>query len=180
MTAQRFTKLLSAAFGLLAITVLYAAAAEPKEDKKEGQKDGQKGIALELGKLEEAEAKTKLDDPNYGYVGQLGSFVATKNAQATGLLVVHQYPDTSITALGRTKMTYEGAKRLGNVDGWVFKTEWDGKTYPSKIFFSSERVYFGGGVSAYIAADHREGTGWVWKLHPLRRLPMVKDGTTRE
>jgi hypothetical protein len=31
-----------------------------------------------------------------------------------------------MTSLGRTKLTYEGPKRLGNIDGWVFRTEWDG------------------------------------------------------
>jgi hypothetical protein len=172
MMSQRSTQLLSVALGVLAFTALHAAAKEPKA--------GQKGIALELGKLEETEARTKLENPSYGYVGQLGSFVATKDAEAMGLLVVHQHPDLASKALGRTKLTCEGAKRLGNVDGWVFKTEWDGKAYPSKIFFSSERVYFGGGVNAYIAADYRDETGWVWKLHPLRRMPMVKDGATKE
>ena len=83
-------------------------------------------------------------------------------------------------ALGRSKLTCEGAKRLGNVDGWVFKTEWDGKVYPSKIFFSAEKVYFGGGVNAYIAADYREKTGWVWKMLPLRRMELTKGGGVAE
>jgi hypothetical protein len=141
----------------------------------QGAEEGKrKGIVLETGKIEESEAKSKLDEPNYGYVGQLGSFVATKESTALALIVVHSYPDTSTVAMGRSKLTYEGSKRLGNVDGWVFKTEWDGKAYPSKIFLSAERVYFGGGVNAYIAADYRDKTGWVWKLHPLRRMNMVK------
>ena len=172
MMWQKSMKLLLVAFGLLAFTALYAADPEPKE--------GNKGITLELGKVEESEAKAKLDNPNYGYVGELGSFVVTKNARAMGLIVVHQHPDTSSMALGRTKMTFEGAKRIGNIDGWVFKTDWDGKAYPSKIFFSSERVYFGGGINAYIAADYREGTGWAWKMLPLRRMSPVKDDNAKE
>jgi hypothetical protein len=132
-----------------------------------------KPVALDLGKIEETEAKEKLEAPNYGYMGGLGSFVATKE-HGEGMIVVHNYPDTSKLALGTTKLTYEGTKRLGNVDGYVFKTQWDGATYPSKIFLSAEKVYFGGGVSAYIAADHREKTGWVWKLHPLRRMDVLK------
>ena len=26
----------------------------------------------------------------------------------------------------------------------------------------------------YIAADYREGTGWAWKLLPLRRMDLTK------
>ena len=55
---------------------------------------------------------------NYGYEGHLGSFVATKDANALALIVVHHYPDMEKVSLGRTKLTYEGPKRLGNIDGW--------------------------------------------------------------
>jgi hypothetical protein len=63
---------------------------------------------------------------------------------------------------------------VGNVDGWVFKTQWDGTSYPSRIFFSADEVYFGGGRSAYIVADYRDGTGWVWKMLPMRRLEILQ------
>ena len=132
-----------------------------------------KGSVLEQGKVAEAEATSRLGEPNYGYEGLLGSFVATKNADALALIVVHQYPDTEKMSLGRTKLTYEGPKRLGEINGWVFRTEWDGTVYPSKIFFSSEKVYFGGGVNSYIAADYRDKTGWAWKHLPLRRMELV-------
>ncbi|MBV8314367.1 MAG: hypothetical protein JOZ53_05475 [Planctomycetaceae bacterium] len=161
---------LSAKLLVMALCVLALNSPRPgaAEDRGEG-----KGIALELGKVEEAEATPRLGEPNYGYVGDLGSFVATKDANALALIAVHRYPDTETASLGRTKLTYEGPKRLGNVDGWVFRTEWDGIVYPSKIFFSSEKVYFGGGVNSYIAADYRENTGWAWKLRPLRRMGLV-------
>jgi hypothetical protein len=143
----------------------------------EDRKEQGKGISLQLGKIEEMETKSKLSEPQFGYVGQLGSFTVCKEGQAMGAIVVHSYPNTEKSALGCTKLTYEGTKRLGNVDGWVFKTEWDGKGYPSKIFFSAEPVYFGGGINAYIAADYRDESGWAWKLHPLRRMEIVKNGS---
>ena len=160
----------SAKLLLMALCVLALDSPRPGAAEDRGE---DKGIVLELGKVEEAEASSRLGQPNYGYVGPLGSFVATQDASALALIVVHHYPDTEMTSLGRTKLTYEGPKRLGNIDGWVFRTEWDGTVYPSKIFFSSEKVYFGGGVSSYIAADYRDRTGWVWKLHPLRRMGLV-------
>ncbi len=166
---RQFATILVAGLGLLALGTAGPSAAD---DRKEDAK----ATVLQLGKVEEAEAKANPGDPEYGYEGHLGSFVVTKGPDAIGLIVVHDYPDTGKQSLGRTKLTFEGAKRLGNVDGWVFKTEWDGKTYPSKVFFSSEKVYFGGGVNAYIAADHREETGWVWKLQPLRRMGLMKAG----
>jgi len=156
-------------FLVLGLAAFALVGSSPAEEPK-----ASKGITLELGKIEESEPKSSLDAPEYGYVGNLGSFVASKESEALALLVVHQYPDTSKSALGRSKLSYEGPKRLGNVDGWVFKTEWDGKAYPSKVFFSAEKVYFGGGVNAYIAADYREKSGWVWKLHPLRRMELAK------
>lgn len=161
---NRVTKLLLVTLALTALVAVCPAIAQ----------EGGKAIVLKLGKVEEAEAQGKLQDPNYGYIGQLGSFVATKDSHAKGMIVVHSYPDTTKMALGCTKLVYEGAKRLGEVDGYVFKTEWDGKVYPSKIFFSAQKVYFGGGINDYIAADYRDGSGWVWKLHPLRRLKVTK------
>jgi hypothetical protein len=137
--------------------------------------DNGKGVTLKFGKVQESATSAKLPDPHYAYVGQLGSFVVIKNDMAKGMIVVHQYPDTSKSALGCTKLTFEGAKRLGEIEGWVFKTEWDGKVYPSRIFFSAEKVYFGGGVNGYIAADYRDDSGWVWKLQPLRRMGLVKN-----
>jgi hypothetical protein len=165
--SRRFAAILVAALAVLAFsTTRMMADDDPKEDAKT--------TILQLGKIEETEAKAKLDEPNFGYEGHLGCFAATKGSDAIGLIVVHDFPDTSKYSLGRTKLTFDAAKRVGNIDGWVFKTEWDGKTYPSKIFFSSQKVYFGGGVNAYIAADYREGTGWAWKLHPLRRMGLTK------
>ncbi len=131
-----------------------------------------KSIRLDTGKIEEKEASIKMPEPNFGYEGHLGSFVAT-GSKARAMIVVHQYPDTSKVALGNTKLTYEGATQLNNVPGYCFKTEFDGKSYPSKVFLSAEKVYFGGGISAYIAADYREGTGWAWKLQPLRRMDVL-------
>ena len=131
-----------------------------------------KSIHPEMGKISETEAAVKVPEPNYGYEGHLGCFVATKE-NARCAIVVHNYPDTSRIALGNTKLTYEGATQLNNVPGYSFKTEFDGKNYPSKVFLSSERVYFGGGITGYIAADYREGTGWAWKLVPLRRMEVA-------
>ena len=173
MVSQRCAKVLIVVVGVLAFPAFHSATAEEA-------KEGAKTPALMVGKVEESETKNKMEDPNFGYVGQLGSFTATNDAQAVGLLVVHNYPDTKSIALGQTKLTYEGAKRLGNVDGYVFKTQWDGKNYPSKIFFSSEKVYFGGGVNAFIAADYREGTGWAWKFHPLRKMSIVKNTASKD
>jgi hypothetical protein len=161
---------LSAKFLLMALCVL--ALNSPRSGAAQGLGEG-KGSVLEQGKVVEAEATSRLGEPNYGYEGLLGSFVATKDANALALIVVHSYPDTEKMSLGRTKLTYEGPKRLGNIDGWVFRTEWDGTVYPSRIFFSSEKIYFGGGVNSYIAADYRDKTGWAWKLQPLRRMELV-------
>ncbi len=165
---------------LLAVAGIWLAQAAA-QNPREGDKGGKGVPVLDSRKIEEGEAKNKLDEPNYGYVGTLGTFSASaKKAgagtgeEAAAAFVVHQYPDVEKSALGLTKLQYEGPKRLGNVDGWVFKTEWDGKQYPSKVFLSAEKVYFGGGESAYIAADHRTDTGWVWKLMPLRRMEMLK------
>ncbi len=158
----------------LAVAMSFVAVAPVRA--QDGEQNG-KAIALKLGKVEESEANGKLPSPHFGYVGQLGSFVVTKGDMAKGMIVVHHYPDTSKSALGCTKLTLEGAKRLSDVEGWVFRTEWDGKTNPSKIFFSAEKVYFGG-VHGYIAADYRDGSGWMWKLLPLRRMNMTKDTAT--
>jgi len=149
----------------LAATAFLAACPMTAEEPKE-----QQPIRIQIGRVEEADAKAELSAPNFGYVGDLGTFIVTKNGDAQATIVVHQYPKTEVKALGQTKLIYEGTKRLGNVDGWVYKTEWDGKTYPSKIFFSSSKVYFGGGINSYIAADYRDETGWAWKMLPLRRM----------
>jgi hypothetical protein len=167
--SRRFAAILVAVLGVLALS-----NTRPMAD--DGPKEDSKGTVLHFGKVEETDAMVKLDEPNFGYEGHLGSFAVTKGSDGIGLIVVHDYPDTSKFSLGRTKLAFEGAKRLRNIDGWVFKTEWDGKSYPSRIFFSSQKVYFGGGVNAYIAADYREGTGWACKLHPLRRMGLVKGG----
>jgi hypothetical protein len=133
-------------------------------------------------KIEEAEPKARLEEPRFGYVGMLGTFQALgKNSggeEPQAAFVVHQYPNQEKNALGCTKLRYEGPRRLGNVDGWVFKTDWDGKQYPSKVFLSAEKVYFGGGMESYIAADYRTETGWVWKLQPLRRVEILKKGSS--
>jgi hypothetical protein len=142
--------------------------------------DGDTGkvVALMNGKVEETDAKTRLEEPRFGYAGMLGTFQALgKNAsgeEAQAVFVVHQHPNHERNALGCTKLKYEGPRRLGNVDGWVFKTDWDGKQYPSKVFLSAEKVYFGGGMENYIAADYRTDTGWTWKYLPLRRLELLK------
>src|SRR5262249_32791755 len=137
-----------------------------------------KSPLLGAGKVIEAEASAKLMDPKYGYEGHLGCFMATTNGDARCLIVVHHYPETTKFSLGSTKLVYEGTKKLGNVNGYVFKTEWDGQKYPSKVFLSADTVYFGGGISSYIAADYRSGTGWAWKLVPLRRMDVVSDTKT--
>jgi hypothetical protein len=131
-----------------------------------------KSLRPDLGKIEEKTPSVKLPEPNFGYVGHLGSFVATAS-KGHCMIVLHHYPDTSKISLGNTKLTYEGATQLNNVPGYCFKTEFDGKNFPSKVFLSSERIYFGGGINSYIAADYREGTGWAWKLLPLRRTDIV-------
>ena len=128
----------------------------------------------QMGKLEEADVAGQIGEPNYGYVGNLGSFEVMAKGDSNGMIVVHNYPETTKFALGSTKLEYVGAKRIGDVDGWVFKTQWDGKMYPSKIFFSAEEVYFGGGASSYIVADFRDGTGWTWKLQSMRRMDIVQ------
>ncbi len=132
-----------------------------------------KAIRPDTGKIEEKTASIKMPEPSFGYEGHLGTFVASPK-MGRCMIVVHQHPDTSKVALGNTKLTYEGTTQLNNVPGYCFKTEWDGKTYPSKVFLSSEKVYFGGGITAYIGADFREETGWAWKLIPLRRLDLVQ------
>jgi hypothetical protein len=106
----------------------------------------------------------------------------TKNVgshEPAAAIVVHSYPNEAQISLGCTKLKYQGAKRLGNVDGWVFNTEWDGKHYPSKVFLSAEKVYFGAGIQAYVAADYREDTGWKWKMLPLRRMELTGQAASR-
>ncbi len=105
---------LSAKLLLMALCVL--ALNSPRSGVAQDLGEGM-GNVLELGKVEEAEATSRLGEPNYGYEGHLGSFVATKDANALALIVVHHYPDMEKVSLGRTKLTYEGPKRLGNIDG---------------------------------------------------------------
>lgn len=170
--------LLLIAAGLWATLPLLA---EDPANESRGADKGH-GIALDTRKIEEAEVRGSIGEPHYGYVGLLGTFEGAAKSgtgeEPVAEFVVHQYPKQEEVALGRTKLRYEGPKRLGNVDGWVFTTEWDGKHYPSKVFLSAEKVYFGGGVQGYIAADYRTESGWVWKLHPLRRMDMLKKGNT--
>jgi hypothetical protein len=167
---------------LLAVAGLWlaapATAAEPKESARAAaDRADAPGISLDAKKVDESEAKGTLEEPHFGYVGALGTFEATTKAaggmEPAAMFVVHSYPDQGRLALGCTKLKYVGAKRLGDVDGWVFATDWDGKAYPSKVFVSAEKVYFGGGVIEYIAADYREGTGWAWKMLPLRRMDLA-------
>jgi|GEM_PF-3962268 hypothetical protein len=133
-----------------------------------------KAVSPQMGKLDETDASAEMTEPNFGYVGELGAFQVTTHEGAEGMIVVHAYPDHNRIALAETKLDYEGPKRVGNVNGWVFKTKWDGTKYPSRIFFSSEQVYFGGGESAFIASDFREQTGWVWKMIPLRQTQLAE------
>ncbi|HEX3654584.1 MAG TPA: hypothetical protein VHV55_02190 [Pirellulales bacterium] len=133
-----------------------------------------KSVSPQVGKLDQKDTDGSIGEPQYGYVGALGSFQVTKDG-GKGMIVVHNYPDTATHALGETKLEYVGPKRIGDVDGWVFNTRWDGSQYPSKVFFSADPVYFGGGQTAYIAADYREATGWAWKLLPLRRMDLAQD-----
>ena len=151
--------------GMLALVAALAVQAVADEATKH--------LSIEVSKLDEADAAGQIGVPNYGYVGELGAFNASQS-EGRGLIVVHNYPDTAKNALAATDLSYVGPKRIGNVDGWVFKTQWDGKNYPSRIFFSAEEVYFGGGRSAYIVADYRDGTGWVWKMLPMRRLEILQ------
>jgi hypothetical protein len=153
-------------------------AADKDRDADKASEHGKgNGIRLDTRQVEEGEAQGRLGEPHYGYVGFFGSFEAAAKGPAgqdpVALFVVHHHPDQHNVSLGHTTLKYKGPKRLGSVDGWLFETRWDGKMYPSKIFFSAEKIYFGGGVVAYIAADYREGTGWGWKYHPLRRMDLV-------
>jgi hypothetical protein len=45
--------------------------------------------------------------------------------------------------VGQTKLRYIGAKRLDEIDGYVFQTDWHGKAYPSKVFFSVHKELHG-------------------------------------
>lgn len=170
---------LVAAVLLVGIWAAYhpVTAQEPTEGPVTAKAAHAKGLMLGSGKLKEAEAKGSIGEPHYGYVGDIGIFEATTKAPAgeesLAVFVVHHHPHQHQVALGQTKLKYVGAKRLGNVDGWVFQTDWDGKYYPSKVFLSAEPVYFGGGTVRYIAADYRTDTGWAWKYVPLRRMAVV-------
>lgn len=164
---------------MVALLVMAGIATVPLVTSFAADPVGEKGVYIDTRKVEESEPKNRLEEPHFGYVGELGTFVAvSKNAnghEAMAGFVVHHFPLQERLTLGCTKLRYEGPKRLGNVDGWVFNTEWDGKMYPSKVFLSAQKVYFGGGVIEYIAADYREGTGWAWKLLPLRRMELTNN-----
>jgi hypothetical protein len=138
--------------------------------------DGSDVMPLSL-QAKESEAKETLSEPHFGYTGPLGSFeVAVREPsgrEPIGLFVVHKHPDPHQLALGQTKLKYLGTKRLGEIDGYVCQTDWSGKVYPSKVFFSAHKVYLGAGITEYIAADYREDTGWVWKTFPMRRMELV-------
>jgi hypothetical protein len=165
---KKFAKIVALSlFAAVSISVALAG------DTRDGPS---KSIRPDMGKITESEPSAKMTDPNFGYEGHLGTFVATEK-KARCMIVVHEHPDTSKIALGNTKLVYEGTRQLNNVPCYVFKTEWDGKTYPSKVFLSSEKVYFGGGISGYIAADYRDASGWAWKLIPLRRMEIVNGPT---
>ena len=84
-----------------------------------------------MGKLEESDAAGQIGEPNYGYVGNVGSFQATKT-DGMAMFVVHEHPDVTKFGLGSTKLEYVGPKHIGDVDGWVFKTQWDGKDIPRR------------------------------------------------
>jgi hypothetical protein len=163
---------------MLGLVAVLAACPAAAGQEKEGVEGTSTVTPLQTGKVMESEVQGKIPEPNFGYVGQLGSFAVSRNGHSGGLIVVHHYPDTKKSAMGHTKLSYEGAIRLGNVNGWVYKTQWDGKIYPSKVFFSADKIYFGAGINAYICADYREGTGWAWKLLPMRRLPQVAATST--
>jgi len=170
MHVKKFSTLFVMTTTIMVLQLARPSAAEP-------EKGAGDSVSLTVQKVEESEAKTRLEEPNFGYVGNIGTFAATtKNsagAEAHANFVVHSYPRQDKLSLGCTKLKYEGAKRLGNVDGWIFTTEWDGKAYPSKVFVSAHKVYFGGGEQAYIAADFRTDTGWAWKMVPLRRMELT-------
>ena len=176
MKARGSLAMVAAVLALAAFWLARPLAAEPN-------RDAGKAVYLTAQKIEESEAKGRLVEPHFGYVGDIGTFVATtKNAQgveAHAAFVVHNFPEQENLALGCTKLKYQGPKHLGNVDGWVFMTEWNGKAHPSRVFLSAQKVYFGGGREGYIAADYREATGWAWKLIPLRRLELVGKGSAR-
>ena len=160
---------LSAKLLFMALCVL--ALNSPRNGVAQDRVEG-KGIVLELGKVVEEEASSRLGEPNYGYEGHLGSFVATKDANALALIVVHQYPDMEKMSLGRSKLTYQGPKRLGNIDGWVFRT--DGWHHLSvEDLLQLRKGLLRRWVNADIEADYRDKTGWAWKLQPLRRMELV-------
>jgi hypothetical protein len=128
---------------------------------------------LSVGKVEESEAKGAMKEPMFGYTGMGGSFAVSKEG-GYALFGVHGHPDYHTVKMGATKLKYVGPKRLAQVDGWVCQTDWDGKTAPSKIFFSAEPVYFGLGIHGYAVADYRDATGWAWKMIPLKRWPLME------
>ena len=64
----------------------------------------EKATVLQLGTVQETEAKSKLSDPSFGYVGQLGSFVAARESQALALMVVHNFPDTQTSGFGADRL----------------------------------------------------------------------------
>ena len=74
---------------------------------------GGKHISPQLGKLEEMDATSQLGEPNYGYVGELGSFEATTRDDAEAMMVVHNYPDTSKYAARFDKAGVRRAKAAG-------------------------------------------------------------------
>ena len=98
---------LSAKLLLMALCVL--ALNTPRNGVAQDRVEG-KGIVLELGKVVEEEASSRLGEPNYGYEGHLGSFVAAKDANALALIVVHQYPDTEKIVAGSLQAYLRGSQ----------------------------------------------------------------------
>lgn len=168
---------MKAKYGMALLLVVLGLGAFHLSQPQGAEPAHKEAVTLMSGKVEEAEAKGELGQPHFGYVGDIGVIAAEgKNAEgreAHAAFVVHHYPEQEKYSLGCTKLKYVGPKRLGNIDGWVFSTEWDGKAYPSKVFVSADQVYFGGGRQAYISADYRTETGWAWKLIPLRRMEIT-------
>ncbi len=121
---------------------------------------------LPVGKIEATDCKGEIGEPHYGYTGLGGSFMIS-GKKGHALMAIHSHPDYTKMRMGHTELEYVGTKNLNGVDGWVFKTSWDGKTAPKELFFSAREVYFGLGVRGHIIADHREATTWSWKLEPM-------------
>ncbi len=92
-----------------------------------------KHVSPQLGKLEEADASSTMNDPNFGYVGELGSFEVTTKDDAEGMIVVHNYPDTSKQALGTTKLQFMGSSESATSTAGSSRPNGTARTTPRRF-----------------------------------------------